>query len=135
MSQVSSEMLGEGDATSGELRIEDDVRIENDEPGMNEFTPVEKSPQVVHAEQPKYPDVARRANMEGYVWVKILVDKTGKPKKAVVIKESGGALFNDAATEAAMKYQFTPAVMNAGPVTVWVAIKFNFQLVSRNGKE
>ncbi len=132
MSQVSSEVLDEGGNGAGEFRIEDDVKIENDEPGMNEFTPVEKSPQIVYAEKPKYPDVARRANMEGYVWVKILVDKTGKPKKAVVIKESGGELFNEAAVNAAMKYKFTPAVMNTGPVTVWVAIKFNFQLIDRN---
>jgi len=131
MSEVSSEMLGEGDGAGGELKIEDDVKIENNEPGMNEFIPVEKSPQVVFAEKPKYPDVAQRANMEGYVWVKILVDKTGKPKKAVVIKESGGELFNEAAINAAMKYQFTPAVMNTGPVAVWVAIKFNFQLIDR----
>ncbi len=130
LSAVTNEALSDGDATGSQLRIEEDVRID-DEPGMNDFIPVEKTPQIVHAEKPQYPDLARRAGMEGYVWVKILVDKAGKPKKAVVIKESGGELFNDAAVNAAMKYQFTPAVMNSGPIQVWVAIKFNFQLVDK----
>jgi len=132
MSAVTSNATLEGDGEGGEVRIEEGVTIENDEPGMNEFIPVEKIPQVVYAEKPDYPEIARRSSMEGYVWVKILVDKNGKPKKAVVIKENGGAIFNESAINAAMKYRFTPGVMNSGPVQVWVAIKFNFQLIDRN---
>lgn len=131
MSSVTSSATLEGEGSGTEVKIEEDVTIENDEPGMNEFMPVEKIPQVVYSEKPEYPDIARRSNMEGYVWVKILVDKSGKPKKAVVIKENGGSIFNEAAMKAAMKYQFTPGVMNSGPVQVWVAIKFNFQLTDR----
>ena len=68
-----------------------------------------------------------RAGLKGTVYVKILVDKDGKPKKAVVIK-STTEIFNDAAVEAAMQFIFTPAVMNNGPVKVWVAIPFKFKL-------
>jgi protein TonB len=132
MSAVTSNALSDGEGTGGDIRIEEDVKIEDDDPGMNEFVAVEKIPQVVHAEKPIYPEIARRSSMEGVVWVKILVDKTGKPKKAVVIKEEGGAIFNDEAIKAAMKYQFTPAIMNSGPIQVWVAIKFNFRLTSRD---
>ncbi len=133
MSAVTSTVLSDGEEIGGStIRIEEDVRIENDEPGMNDFVPVEKPPQVVYAEKPEYPEIARRANIEGAVWVKILVDKTGAPKKVVVIKENGGAIFNEEAIKAAMKYQFTPAIMNSGPVQVWVAIKFNFQLTNKN---
>lgn len=131
MSSVTGNATLDGEGTGTEVKIEEDVTIENDEPGMNEFMPVEKIPQVIRSEKPEYPDIARRSGMEGYVWVKILVDKTGKPKKAVVIKENGSAIFNDAAMKAAMQYQFTPGVMNSGPVQVWVAIKFNFQLTDR----
>jgi protein TonB len=131
MSAVSSSVLTDGEGTGGEIRIEEDVKIENDEPGMNDFVPVEKIPQVVAAEKPVYPEIARRSGMEGAVWVKILVDKTGKPRKVVVIKESGGGIFNEEAVKAAWKYQFTPAIMNSGPVQVWVAIKFNFRLTDQ----
>jgi protein TonB len=131
MSAVAGPVLNAGEGTGGDIRIEEDVRIENDEPGVNEFVPVEKIPQVVYAERPVYPEIARRSGMEGAVWVKILVDKTGAPKKVVMVKESGGGIFNEEAMKAAMKYQFTPAIMNSGPVQVWVAIKFDFRLTEK----
>jgi len=61
------------------------------------------------------------------VWVKIWVDKEGKAKKAQIIK-SDAELFNQAAIDAAMQWVFTPAVMNNGPVAVWVSIPFKFKL-------
>ncbi|NUN70049.1 MAG: energy transducer TonB [Bacteroidetes bacterium] len=131
MSAVSGPLTGEGAGVGESIEIQNDVVIENDEPGMNEFVPVEKAPQVVYAEKPVYPEIARRSGMEGTVWVKILVDKTGKARKAVVIKDGGTDIFSDAAITAAMRYQFTPAIMNSGPVQVWVAIKFSFQLTDR----
>ncbi len=110
----------------GGVQIQQDIVIE-DEPGMDAFIPVEKQPQLVKRVIPKYPEMAVRAGLEGTVWVKILVDKDGLPKKAVVIK-STAELFNDEAIKAAMQFVFTPAVMNNGPVKVWVSIPFKFQL-------
>lgn len=119
------EQSGEG---SGDVRIEQDIVIApEDEPGMDAFIPVEKQPQIVKRVVPKYPDMAIRAGLEGTVWVKILVDKDGLPKKAVVIKSSA-ELFNENAVSAAMGFVFTPAVMNNGPVKVWVSIPFKFTL-------
>jgi len=37
----------------------------------------------------------------------------------------GCGLFNQPAVEAAMKWKFTPAIMNNGPVSVWVSIHSN----------
>lgn len=133
MSSVVGPAIETGEGEGGEkIEISDDVAIEDDEPGMSDFIPVEKSPQIVQAVQPDYPEIARRAGVEATVWVNILVDKRGKPKKAVVVKEDGAGIFNEAAVSAAMKYQFTPAVMNSGPVQVWVSIKFKFQLINKN---
>jgi protein TonB len=116
-----------GDA-GGNLQIQQDITIApEDEPAMDAFVPVEKEPQVVKRVVPKYPDMAIRAGLEGTVWVKILVDKDGRAKKAVVIK-STAELFNDDAVKAALEFVFTPAVMNNGPVKVWVSIPFRFQL-------
>lgn len=111
---------------NGDVQITQDIVIEDD-PAMDEFIAVEKEPQVVKRVIPTYPDMALRAGLEGTVWVKILVDKDGTPKKVVVIK-STTEIFNEAATEAASKFLFTPAVMNNGPVRVWVAIPFKFRL-------
>jgi protein TonB len=124
LSEVSSPSVGSGDG-SGTTQVQQDIKIEDEEPA--DFVPVEKQPVPVKQVKPEYPDVARRLNAEGTVWVKIWVDKEGKPKKATVQK-SDNELFNDAATKAAMQFVFTPAVMNNGPVAVWVSIPFRFKL-------
>lgn len=119
---------GIADNTTGSATARNDITIEEDEPGMNEFIPIEKPPQIIKSVSPEYPDIARRSGVESVVWVNVLIDKTGKPKKAVVIKEEVNGMFNQAAIDAAMQYLFTPAVMNNGPVQVWVSLKFRFQL-------
>jgi protein TonB len=119
----SFEDLGSGE----QIEVTGDIVIDEVEPGMDEFVPVEKAPQIVKKGMPEYPELAVRAELEGVVWVKILIDKEGKPQKAVVVKSSA-EIFNDPAIAAAMQYLFTPAFMNRGPVKVWVSISFRFQL-------
>jgi len=111
---------------SGPVAIQNDVKIEDDGPPPD-FVPVEKQPVPVKNPAPAYPEIARRAGVEGTVWVKIWVDKEGRAKKAQIIK-SDAELFNQAAIDAAMQWVFTPAVMNNGPVAVWVSIPFKFKL-------
>jgi protein TonB len=112
--------------SGGPVSIQNDVKIEDDGPPPD-FVPVEKQPVPVKNPSPIYPEIARRAGVEGTVWVKIWVDKEGKAKKAQILK-SDAELFNQAAIEAAMQWVFTPAVMNNGPVAVWVSIPFKFKL-------
>jgi len=129
LSSVQNQSLRENEGEgSGGIAIEQDLLI--DEPGVDEFIPVEKEPMVVRAAKPKYPQIAQMAGIEGTVWVKILVGKDGKPKRAVVLKEIPEGTFREAAIEAAMHYLFTPAYMNAGPVQVWTAVKFKFVLTT-----
>jgi TonB family protein len=91
------------------------------------FVAVEKLPEAVKQVPPKYPELATRAGLEGTVWVNIWVDREGRPKKAVVQK-SDAEIFNQPATDAAMQWIFTPAMMKNGPVSVWVSIPFRFKL-------
>jgi protein TonB len=116
----------EGATGTGNAVIENDVKIEDDGPPPD-FVPVEKQPVPIKNPPPSYPEIARRAGVEGTVWVKIWVDKEGKAKKAQVIK-SDAELFNQNAIDAALQWTFTPAVMNNGPVAVWVSIPFKFKL-------
>lgn len=116
----------EGTGTGAPVDIQNDVKIDEDGPPPD-FVPVEKQPAPVKQVQPTYPEIARRAGVEGTVWIKIWVDKEGKAKKAQVIK-SDAELFNQVALDAAMQWVFTPAVMNNGPVAVWVSIPFKFKL-------
>lgn len=127
LSKISSPVSS--GATGGNVQIQQDIRVEvrEDEPDINAFMPVEKQPYPIQQPTPKYPELAQRAGIEGTVYVKILVDKEGRPKKAVVWK-SDAEVFNEAATDAAMHSLFTPAVMNNGPVTCWVVIPYKFKL-------
>lgn len=125
MSAEPSSVLGEF-GSADHVEVMDDIRID-DEPGINEFIPVEKSPQIIRQVLPAYPDMAVRAGLEGTVWIKILIDREGVPVRAVVVK-STAELFDQPALNAAMKFRFTPAIMNQGPVKVWVSIPFRFQL-------
>jgi protein TonB len=125
--QVSNipEISGEG----ADIQIEQDIQIDDfgDDPDMDAFIPVERQPQPIKQPAPKYPELAQRAGLEGTVYVKILVDKDGAPKRAVIYK-SDAEVFNESAEEAAMNSMFTPAVMNNGPVACWVVIPYKFRL-------
>ncbi len=114
--------VGEG-ATSGNVEI----KIE-EEPA--EFVPVEKYPEPIKIVQPKYPEIAMRAGLEGSVFVKAWVTKEGKVKKALILK-SDAEIFNQPALDAAYQFVFTPAIMNKGPVDVWTTIPFRFKLLGK----
>jgi periplasmic protein TonB len=128
MSQVAAP-ISEGAGDAGGVEIQQDIKIEDDGPPAD-FVAVEKEPVVVRKVEPKYPELAMRAGLEGKVWVKIWVDKEGKAKQVVILK-SDAEIFNDAAIEAARQFVFTPAYMNNGPVSVWVSVPFKFKLADR----
>lgn len=129
MSQVAAPTIGE-DIGAG-TQITQDIKIEqpkeDDDPDVNAFVAVEKFPEIVVSAQPEYPEIARRAGITGKVYVKVLVDKTGKPKKAVIFKSDSDVL-NEAAITAAMKSAFTPALQNNHPIAVWVVLPYKFTL-------
>jgi periplasmic protein TonB len=120
-----TEGTGEGD-----IAVEQDIQISDEDAPPADFVPVEKEPVVVKKVEPRYPELAMRAGLEGKVWVKIWVDKEGKPKQVVVLK-SDAEIFNEPAIEAAKQFVFTPAYMNNGPVSVWVSIPFRFKLADK----
>jgi protein TonB len=126
MSQTAPVNIGTGSGKGDSLVVQQDIKIE-DEPDINAFVPVEREPQPVKRVSPPYPEIAKRAGVEGKVFIKALVDKEGRVKKAVIYK-SDAEIFNQATLDAVYQWVFTPAVMNNGPVTVWVVVPFNFQL-------
>jgi protein TonB len=127
LSQQAAPSLG-ADLGAGQATIQQDIKIESDEePSMDAFVAVEKLPEMVVAAKPEYPEIAKRAGITGKVFVKVLVDKEGRPKRAVVIK-TDSELFNQPAIDAAMKSAFTPALQNNHPIAVWIVLPYRFQL-------
>ena len=128
--QMSQAVAPIGDATgAGEVAVQQDIKIDDDAPPAD-FVAVEKEPVPVKKVEPKYPELAMRAGLEGKVWVKLWVDKEGKVKQALVMK-SDAEIFNEPAIEAAKQFVFTPAYMNNGPVAVWVSVPFKFRLADK----
>jgi len=114
----------EGEGETGETVVEQDIDIDAPPP---DFVPYEQAPMVVKRVEPKYPEIAQRAGLEGTVHVKLWVDKEGKVRKVVVLK-SDAELFNEPSIEAGMQWVFTPAMQHNGPVSVWVAVPFKFRI-------
>jgi protein TonB len=112
----------------GEVAVQQDIQIDDAPPA--DFVPVEKEPVIIKRVEPKYPEMAIRAGLEGRVWVKIWVDKEGKVRQ-VVVQKSDAEIFNEPAVEAAKQFVFTPAYMNNGPVSVWVSVPFKFYLQNK----
>ncbi|MBI5472348.1 MAG: energy transducer TonB [Ignavibacteriae bacterium] len=114
-----------GDLPGGGVGGGTDTVIIIDEPV--EYWAVEKKPEVVKAITPRYPELLVKAQLEGNAFVRILVDKEGRPSDVEVVRADND-LFGDAAIEAAKQFVFTPGYMNNGPVRVWVSVPFRFRL-------
>lgn len=97
------------------------------EPDINTFQEVEKLPEMIEADKPVYPEEAKKNKITGKTFVKVLIDKNGNAKKAVVIK-SEHELFNQPAIDAAMKSKFTPAMQGGNPIAVWIVLPYRFTL-------
>ncbi len=95
------------------------------EPEM--FLAFDTYPQVIQSAKPKYPELARKAEVEGTVIVMVTIDETGKVIKAW-IGESSAEILNEAALEAAYKFRFTPAMQRDVPVKATISIPFRFSL-------
>ncbi len=92
-----------------------------------EFFAVEVKPKVVKQVEPQYPELARKAGIEGRVFVKVLVNEQGRVDTVIVLKATN-PIFIKPAVAAAKQFVFTPGRQRDKPVKVWVAIPFIFRL-------
>jgi len=115
--------------------LDADIKVDVDKvvnellPAPDVWVPYEEAPVWISYVHPKYPELAQRANIQGMVWVKALVDKEGKVRDAIISKESGAnAGFEEAALEAARQMVWKPAISNGQPIAVWVSYSVEFKL-------
>ena len=87
---------------------------------------VEQPPKVLRKVLPAYPDSARRALVEGKVFARVLVGRTGRVEH--IDRIEGPQVFQRAVAQAAKAWEFSPAVQNDRAVPVWVSLPFVFEL-------
>jgi protein TonB len=95
------------------------------EPEM--FFAFDTYPVVLQAAKPDYPELARRAEVEGTVVVMVTVDEGGRVINAWVA-ESAAQILEEAALDAARKFKFSPAKQRDVPVKATISIPFRFSL-------
>ncbi len=76
----------------------------------------------------RYPEIARKAGIEGRVIVQVQISVKGRVVNAKVIKSLGHSGCDEAAIKAIKSVKWKPALQRDKPVKVWVAIPVIFKL-------
>jgi len=131
--------------------IPDDLTIETTEIDLSELPPPPPPPEddidesaqifVAYDEPPEpiggfaaiqrnlvYPEIARKAGVEGRVYVNVVIDRNGNVVDANVIKSLGNNGCDEAAIAAIKSVKWKPAKQRDKPVKVMVGIPVVFKL-------
>ncbi len=95
---------------------------------------VDVMPVVVTKTMPKYPEAAKKDNLEGKVYLNVLADAKGRVEE-VKVSKSDAQIFNEAAIASAKEWTFKPALKDGKPVATWVTIPFQFKLAEGKAGE
>lgn len=96
------------------------------------FVVVEEMPEIIGGTDMLYqlivyPEIARKAGMEGMVVVQVVVEPNGKPSNPTVARSAGDVL-DKAAVDAVMKLTFKPGKQRGKAVRTNFAIPVRFRL-------
>jgi TonB family protein len=84
-------------------------------------------PVVIHSVESEFTDEARRADYQGVVSIKLIVDSQGNPQDVRLASHLGMGL-DEKAIEAVRQYRFRPAMYQGHSVSVQVVIEVDFHL-------
>jgi len=78
---------------------------------------------------PYYPSFSKRAGEQGEVVVRLIIDETGIVEDVALLRSSGFARLDRAATEIGRRYRFKPYSVNGNParISTNLLIKFNLK--------
>lgn len=98
------------------------------------FIVVEEAPELIGGLESVqkmivYPEIAKKAGIEGRVFVQFIIDEKGNVLNPIVLKGIGGGC-DEAALEAVKKAKFKPGKQRGRPVRVQYSIPIVFRLTS-----
>ena len=88
--------------------------------------PAEQQERLVVAPLPGYPEVARRAGIEGQVTLLLRIGKDGSVEDAQLL--SGEPVLGRAAAEAVEQWRYSPLRIGGQPVNILTSVTLAFQL-------
>jgi TonB family protein len=98
------------------------------QPGLTEKDfPDDRDPVLITPIAPVYPEKARLVNLEGSVYLVMLVGEDGKVME-IEVDSSDHEWLTQAAIEAVKKASFTPAITKGKAAKVWYSQKISFKL-------
>jgi len=86
------------------------------------------SPVALYHPEPEYSEEARKARLQGYVRLTLVVDETGHPRDIRIVQSLGLGL-DEEAIKAAAKWRFKPGMKNGKPVAVSAILDVGFHLL------
>jgi protein TonB len=101
---------GEGEGPGPAVRVGGDIR----------------EPRRIHGSAPAYPDLARRAHIQGKVVLECVIDTEGRVTELRVV--SGSPILAEAATEAVRRWIYSPTTLNGQPIRVILTVTVTFGL-------
>ena len=109
-----------------EAEVEDLPPPPEEEEPIVPFFALSDKPVEIKRVNPEYPELAKKAGIEGTVVVKVLVNTKGDVEAVEVLKSH--PLLDESAITAAKQFKFKPGKQRDKFVKVWVSIPFNFKL-------
>ena len=120
---------GNGELPS-DLVVAEDVK----EPGFRDWVDLDNEPRPINMDDLVnligYPQMAKEAEIEGKVTLRVFCDKFGHYIKHVVIKDPH-PLLTKAVTDNIHNLQMTPGIQAGKPINVWVTVPIDFNLVNK----
>lgn len=138
---LPAESTGSGEGVEGGVEggIEGGVAggVPGGLPGVEATPPPEEEPIRIHTGvdkpvitkkvDPRYPEVAKAARVEGMVIVEAVINKQGRVESVSVLRSI--PLLDAAAIEAVKQWEFQPAKVNGVPVKCYFTLTVQFKLV------
>jgi len=115
--------------TAPSTDVDFEIDLPDNPPGPLRVGGDVKAPIKVEAPPPVYPELARKARIQGIVIVEAVIDKDGNVIKAKVLRSPGAHFgFDQAAINAVKQWKFKPGTQNGKPVDVIFTLTVIFKL-------
>jgi len=85
------------------------------------------APELVTKVKPGYPEVARRARLEGKVFLQAIINEKGEVEDVQVLS-AANPIFQQPAIDAVKQWKYRPAKQNGRPVKVYFTVVVDFRL-------